>query len=178
MVTILSLSLFLFKQQPNISRNSIFHANSFSPNSKSNIVPIQQSYHTSRSTEKNLLRKRERNRWRLISIGKTNSNTSPNFNNTTIKTTTAITATTTTTVSRPACNCLHSENLYHDIRYLRHKESLLPLIYAMSEDVDTHIIERYDLHKRLGKGAYGIVWKAIDRYGCFSITNYFCGINY
>ncbi|VDO43747.1 unnamed protein product [Onchocerca flexuosa] len=33
----------------------------------------------------------------------------------------------------------------------------------MSEDVDTHIIERYDLHKRLGKGAYGIVWKAIDR---------------
>ncbi|VDN94054.1 unnamed protein product [Brugia pahangi] len=33
----------------------------------------------------------------------------------------------------------------------------------MSEDVDTHIIERYDLHKRLGKGAYGIVWKAVDR---------------
>uniref|UniRef100_A0A915Q630 Mitogen-activated protein kinase n=1 Tax=Setaria digitata TaxID=48799 RepID=A0A915Q630_9BILA len=33
----------------------------------------------------------------------------------------------------------------------------------MSEDVDAHIIERYDLHKRLGKGAYGIVWKAVDR---------------
>ncbi|KAL4003819.1 Extracellular signal-regulated kinase 2 domain protein [Acanthocheilonema viteae] len=33
----------------------------------------------------------------------------------------------------------------------------------MSEDVDTYIIERYDLQKRLGKGAYGIVWKAIDR---------------
>ncbi|VDN04672.1 unnamed protein product [Thelazia callipaeda] len=33
----------------------------------------------------------------------------------------------------------------------------------MSEDIDTHITERYNLHKRLGKGAYGIVWKAIDR---------------
>uniref|UniRef100_A0A0M3IYR1 Mitogen-activated protein kinase n=1 Tax=Anisakis simplex TaxID=6269 RepID=A0A0M3IYR1_ANISI len=33
----------------------------------------------------------------------------------------------------------------------------------MSEDVDTHITDKYELHKRLGKGAYGIVWKAIDR---------------
>ncbi|KAI1729969.1 protein kinase domain-containing protein [Ditylenchus destructor] len=33
----------------------------------------------------------------------------------------------------------------------------------MSEDVDTHICERYEIHKRLGKGAYGIVWKATDR---------------
>ncbi|CAG9540396.1 unnamed protein product [Cercopithifilaria johnstoni] len=40
----------------------------------------------------------------------------------------------------------------------------------MSEDVDTHIIERYDLHKRLGKGAYGIVWKAIDRQVCETVA--------
>src|ERR1700749_4448049 len=33
----------------------------------------------------------------------------------------------------------------------------------MSEDVDNHIREKYELHKRLGKGAYGIVWKATDR---------------
>lgn len=33
----------------------------------------------------------------------------------------------------------------------------------MSEDVDAHICDRYELHKRLGKGAYGIVWKATDR---------------
>ncbi|KAH7731202.1 Protein C05D10.2 c [Aphelenchoides avenae] len=33
----------------------------------------------------------------------------------------------------------------------------------MSEDVDGTIRERYDIHKRLGKGAYGIVWKATDR---------------
>ncbi|MFH4976820.1 hypothetical protein AB6A40_003529 [Gnathostoma spinigerum] len=33
----------------------------------------------------------------------------------------------------------------------------------MSEDVDAHVIQKYELHKRLGKGAYGIVWKAIDR---------------
>uniref|UniRef100_A0A914R5Q6 Protein kinase domain-containing protein n=1 Tax=Parascaris equorum TaxID=6256 RepID=A0A914R5Q6_PAREQ len=33
----------------------------------------------------------------------------------------------------------------------------------MSEDVDGHVTDNYELHKRLGKGAYGIVWKAIDR---------------
>lgn len=32
----------------------------------------------------------------------------------------------------------------------------------MSE-IDEHIIKRFDIQKRLGKGAYGIVWKAIDR---------------
>ncbi|VDD94296.1 unnamed protein product [Enterobius vermicularis] len=33
----------------------------------------------------------------------------------------------------------------------------------MSEEVDDHVTECYELRKRLGKGAYGIVWKAIDR---------------
>lgn len=33
----------------------------------------------------------------------------------------------------------------------------------MTDDVDGHILDKYDLHKRLGKGAYGIVWKAIDK---------------
>ncbi|CAK5101712.1 unnamed protein product [Meloidogyne enterolobii] len=33
----------------------------------------------------------------------------------------------------------------------------------MSEEVDSHIVENYDIQKRLGKGAYGIVWKAVDR---------------
>ncbi|KAB0803395.1 hypothetical protein PPYR_00367 [Photinus pyralis] len=32
----------------------------------------------------------------------------------------------------------------------------------MSE-IDDHILKRFDIQKRLGKGAYGIVWKAIDR---------------
>lgn len=32
----------------------------------------------------------------------------------------------------------------------------------MSE-IDEHIMRRFDIQKRLGKGAYGIVWKAIDR---------------
>ncbi|VVC92291.1 unnamed protein product [Leptidea sinapis] len=32
----------------------------------------------------------------------------------------------------------------------------------MSE-IDEHILKRFDIKKRLGKGAYGIVWKAIDR---------------
>ncbi|KFM72301.1 Mitogen-activated protein kinase 15, partial [Stegodyphus mimosarum] len=30
-------------------------------------------------------------------------------------------------------------------------------------DVDLYVAERYDVSKRLGKGAYGIVWKAVDR---------------
>ena len=33
----------------------------------------------------------------------------------------------------------------------------------MSEDVDKHVTRKYDLHQKLGKGAYGIVWKATDR---------------
>ncbi|KAL3097765.1 hypothetical protein niasHS_000500 [Heterodera schachtii] len=37
------------------------------------------------------------------------------------------------------------------------------VILQMSEEVDRHIVERYEIQKRLGKGAYGIVWKAIDR---------------
>lgn len=33
----------------------------------------------------------------------------------------------------------------------------------MSEDVDSYIHDKYNIQKRLGKGAYGIVWKAVDR---------------
>lgn len=32
----------------------------------------------------------------------------------------------------------------------------------MSE-VDEHILKRFEIKKRLGKGAYGIVWKATDK---------------
>ncbi|KAJ8397307.1 hypothetical protein AAFF_G00441410 [Aldrovandia affinis] len=30
-------------------------------------------------------------------------------------------------------------------------------------EVEEHISQKYDIKKRLGKGAYGIVWKAVDR---------------
>jgi mitogen-activated protein kinase 15 len=33
----------------------------------------------------------------------------------------------------------------------------------MTEEVEQHVLERYDLIQKLGKGAYGIVWKAIDK---------------
>ena len=29
--------------------------------------------------------------------------------------------------------------------------------------MDTHILRYYEIQKRLGKGAYGIVWKATDK---------------
>ena len=35
----------------------------------------------------------------------------------------------------------------------------------MSGEIDSHITEKYEIKKRLGKGAYGIVWKAVDRKG-------------
>lgn len=33
----------------------------------------------------------------------------------------------------------------------------------MSEEVDKHVLRKYELQQRVGKGAYGIVWKALDR---------------
>ena len=33
----------------------------------------------------------------------------------------------------------------------------------MSEEIDKHVLKRYDVSQKLGKGAYGIVWKAIDK---------------
>ena len=32
-----------------------------------------------------------------------------------------------------------------------------------SNDIDTHINKKYEIRRRLGKGAYGVVWKATDR---------------
>jgi len=33
----------------------------------------------------------------------------------------------------------------------------------MAEEVEQHVLDRYELSQKLGKGAYGIVWKAMDR---------------
>lgn len=33
----------------------------------------------------------------------------------------------------------------------------------MSEEIESHILSKYDVVQRLGKGAYGVVWKAINR---------------
>lgn len=33
----------------------------------------------------------------------------------------------------------------------------------MSDEIDRHILRKYDVVQKLGKGAYGIVWKAIDK---------------
>lgn len=33
----------------------------------------------------------------------------------------------------------------------------------MSDEIDRHVIKRYEVAQKLGKGAYGIVWKAVDK---------------
>ena len=33
----------------------------------------------------------------------------------------------------------------------------------MSEEIDKHVLKKYEIQQKLGKGAYGIVWKAFDK---------------
>ncbi len=33
----------------------------------------------------------------------------------------------------------------------------------MSEDIDARVLAKFEIIQKLGKGAYGIVWKAMDR---------------
>ena len=33
----------------------------------------------------------------------------------------------------------------------------------MSEEIDRHVLRKYEVIQKLGKGAYGIVWRAKDR---------------
>lgn len=40
--------------------------------------------------------------------------------------------------------------------------------------MDSHIQKKYELEKRLGKGAYGIVWKATSKRSTI-VPTYFCG---
>jgi hypothetical protein len=32
-----------------------------------------------------------------------------------------------------------------------------------NEDIDKHVLKRYEIMQKLGKGAYGIVWKCVDK---------------
>ena len=32
-----------------------------------------------------------------------------------------------------------------------------------SDEIDRHVLRRYDIVQKLGKGAYGIVWRATDK---------------
>ncbi len=43
------------------------------------------------------------------------------------------------------------------------RPQISPLRSAMSEEIDKHVLKRYDVGQKLGKGAYGIVWKSIDK---------------
>ena len=33
----------------------------------------------------------------------------------------------------------------------------------MTDDIESHIARKFEIIQKLGKGAYGIVWKAVDK---------------
>lgn len=33
----------------------------------------------------------------------------------------------------------------------------------MSEEIERHVVRKFEICQRLGKGAYGIVWKAVEK---------------
>lgn len=33
----------------------------------------------------------------------------------------------------------------------------------MSEDIEAHILSKYEIVSKLGRGAYGVVWKVIEK---------------
>lgn len=33
----------------------------------------------------------------------------------------------------------------------------------MNEEIEPHIHKRFDIQQKMGKGAYGVVWKAVDK---------------
>ena len=33
----------------------------------------------------------------------------------------------------------------------------------MTEDIDRHVLQKYEIQQKIGKGAYGVVWSAIDK---------------
>jgi len=39
----------------------------------------------------------------------------------------------------------------------------VPLPPAMTEEIDKHLLRKYEVAQKLGKGAYGIVWKSFDK---------------
>ena len=44
-----------------------------------------------------------------------------------------------------------------------HNFQFIQFTVEMSEEIDKHVLKRYDVGQKLGKGAYGIVWKSIDK---------------
>ena len=42
-------------------------------------------------------------------------------------------------------------------------EALTTQNMSASDEIDRHVLRRYDIVQKLGKGAYGIVWRATTR---------------
>ena len=40
---------------------------------------------------------------------------------------------------------------------------IIEIIIIMTEEIEPHVLKRFEILSKLGKGAYGIVWKVNDR---------------
>ena len=43
---------------------------------------------------------------------------------------------------------------------------------SMSDEIDRHVIRKYEVVQKLGKGAYGIVWRAINKPSAASVHHW------
>ena len=45
----------------------------------------------------------------------------------------------------------------------------------MTDEIEAHVLKRFEIQSKLGKGAYGIVWKVVDKKSgqCYALKKIF-----